>query len=614
MCGIAGWINLKADLSMQQDVMERMSKKLSYRGPDSSGMWFSQHAALAHRRLIVVDPEGGGQPMIRFRGDKSYIIVYNGELYNTSELRNELTGLGHKISSNSDTEVLLTSYIEWGPLCVEHLNGIFAFGIWDEYKQQLFLARDRFGVKPLFYTKIGESLIFASELKALLAHPAVNPEVTLEGLAELFSLGPSRTPGHGIFRNVFEAKPSECIIYNSMGLQHRKYWSLESYPHTDDEETTIETIRTLVVDAIERQLVSDVPVCTFLSGGLDSSAITAVAAAYFKKHGNMPLHTYSIDYKDNDKYFKPSAFQPNSDAPWVRRMVAECGTLHHFIEVDTHHLSYALIDAVRARDLPGMTDVDSSLWLFCKEIKKNATVALSGECADEVFGGYPWFHREDLLNAGTFPWTRFLDERTRILSPEIKNLIKPKEYVTRRYIETLEEVPRLQGEDPVEARRREIFYLNLTWFMSTLLDRKDRMSMAHGLEVRVPYCDHRLVQYVWNIPWSLKMYNGREKGILRQALKGLLPDDVLERKKSPYPKTHNPAYEAKMRSWLLDILDEGSSPLTGIIDEGQVRWIIENEKADYGRPWFGQLMALPQLFAYLIQVDIWMREYNVRLV
>ncbi len=614
MCGIAGWINLKADLSMQQDVMERMSKKLSYRGPDSSGMWFSQHAALAHRRLIVVDPEGGGQPMIRSRGDKSYIIIYNGELYNTSELRNELTGLGHRISSNSDTEVLLTSYIEWGPSCVEHLNGIFAFGIWDEYKQQLFLARDRFGVKPLFYSKTGESFVFASELKALLAHPAVNPEVTVEGLAELFSLGPARTPGHGIFKNVYEVKPSECITYNSMGLQHKKYWSLESYSHTDDEETTIETIRTLVVDAIERQLVSDVPVCTFLSGGLDSSAITSVAASYFKKHGNAPLHTYSIDYKDNDKYFKPSSFQPNSDAPWVRRMVAECGTQHHFIEVDTHQLSYALIDAVRARDLPGMTDIDSSLWLFCKEIKKNATVALSGECADEVFGGYPWFHREDMLNADTFPWTRFLDERTRVLSPEIKNLIKPKEYVTRRYIETLEEVPRLQGEDPVEARRREIFYLNLTWFMSTLLDRKDRMSMAHGLEVRVPYCDHRLVQYVWNIPWSLKMYNGREKGILRQALKGILPDDVLERKKSPYPKTHNPAYEAKMRSWLLDILDEGSSPLTGIIDEGQVRWIIENEKADYGRPWFGQLMALPQLFAYLIQVDIWMREYNVRLV
>ncbi|MDP4094873.1 MAG: asparagine synthase (glutamine-hydrolyzing) [Bacillota bacterium] len=614
MCGIAGWIDLKSDLSQQQVIMDKMSKSLAHRGPDASGMWLSQHAALAHRRLIVVDPAGGGQPMIRYKGGFAYILVYNGELYNTSDLRNELENLGHRFTSSSDTEVLLISYIQWGSECVEHLNGIFAFGIWDEKERSLFLARDRFGVKPLFYTQRGDSFIFASEIKALLVHPFVEPEVDAEGLAEIFALGPARTPGHGVFKGIHEVKPSYCITYDDAGIHQRRYWSLESFPHEDDENTTIEVIHTLVKDAIERQLVSDVPVCTFLSGGLDSSAITSIASMYFKKHNKGMLHTYSIDYVNNSKYFKPSSFQPNSDAPWIKRMVEECGTNHHYIEVDTPQLSYALIDSVRGKDLPGMADVDSSLWLFCREIKKEATVALSGECADEVFGGYPWFHKEEHLNANTFPWAKNLGERTRILSPDIYNLIKPEDYVARRYHETLEEVPRLQGEEPLEARRREMFYLNLTWFMNTLLDRKDRMSMAHGLEVRVPYCDHRLVQYVWNIPWSLKMYNGREKGILRQALKGLLPDDVLERKKSPYPKTHNPAYEAKMRSWLTDILDEGNSPLHDIIDEKKLRWILENEKSDYGKPWFGQLMALPQLFAYLIQVDVWMKGYKVKLV
>lgn len=240
-------------------------------------------------------------------------------------------------------------------------------------------------------------------------------------------------------------------------------------------------------------------------------------------------------------------------------------------------------------------------------------MALSGECADEVFGGYPWFHREELLNANTFPWCRNLQERTKVLSLDLIDRIRPEEYVAKRYQETLDEVPRLEGENPIEARRREIFYLNLTWFMTTLLDRKDRMSMAHGLEVRVPYCDHRLVQYVWNIPWEMKMYQGREKGILRQALTDVLPEDVLWRKKSPYPKTHNPSYEATVKEWLLDILRDRNSPLLPLIDEKAVHGLAEG-KSDYGKPWFGQLMATPQMFAYLIQVDAWLKKYKVEIV
>lgn len=613
MCGIAGWINFVENINGQERVLDKMVETLSERGPDASGKWISTHALIGHRRLTVVDPVGGSQPMVRQLGNNTYVLTYNGELYNTLDLRKELEALGYRFLSNSDTEVLLVSYIHWGTSCVEHLNGIFAFAVWNENDQSLFLARDRFGVKPLFYSEKGSSFIFGSEIKTVLAHPLIEPRIDTEGLSEIFAMGPARTPGHGVFKGISEIKPAHCVLYNSKGTFLRKYWTLESRPHTDSFDETVAKIRELVKDAIVRQLVADVPVCTFLSGGLDSSIITAIAAESFKNTGRGRLHTYSIDYKDNESYFKPSDFQPDSDNAWVQRMAQEFNTVHHRITFDSPQLAEALEYAVLARDLPGMADVDSSLWLFCKEIKNDATVALSGECADEVFGGYPWFHREEMLNCGTFPWSRFTGERSKVLSKEIIELIKPEEYVFRRYSETLSEVPRLSGEDALETRRREVFYLNITWFMSTLLDRKDRMSMASGLEVRVPYCDHRLVEYVWNIPWDMKMYGGREKGILRKALSGILPDDVLYRKKSPYPKTHNPSYEAMVRKWLIEILNDPGSPLLPLINIESIRSIAQG-KSDYGKPWFGQLMAAPQLLAYLIQVDIWLRKYNIQIV
>ena len=613
MCGIAGFINAKENIEQQMVTLEVMTNKLAPRGPDASGFWHSPHALLGHRRLIVVDPSGGGQPMVRHRGKNTYVMIYNGELYNTSELRNELKACGHLFSSNSDTEVLLEAFIEWGTGCADRINGIYAFAVWSEREQNLFLCRDRFGVKPLFYAQRGDSLIFASELKALLSHPQIEPEIDSEGLAEIFALGPARTPGHGVFKDVYELKPAHFMVYNISGSHISQYWSLESRPHTDSVSRTLEVLRELVKDSIERQLVADVPVCTFLSGGLDSSAITAIASNYFKTTRQEQLHTYSVDYENNELYFKASTFQPDSDAPWIKRMSDEFNTIHHYIKFDTPQLVESLAAAVEARDLPGMADVDSSLWLFCREVKKEATVALSGECADEVFGGYPWFHREDMLYANTFPWSRSMQMRTGILSRELNELIQADKYVSGRYEETLSQVPHLSGEDPLEVRRREMFYLNILWFMSTLLDRKDRMSMASGLEVRVPYCDHRLVQYVWNIPWEMKMYGGREKGILRHALSGMLPDDVLYRKKSPYPKTHNPSYETLVRKQVLDILNDNTSPLLPLINKEEIINLTAG-KSDYGKPWFGQLMATPQLFAYLIQVDIWLRKYRVRIV
>ena len=550
--------------------------------------------------------------MVRYRGDQAFTITYNGELYNTIELRQDLEARGHTfITRNSDTEVLLMAYLEWGPECLKRLNGIFAFGIWSEEDRSLFLARDRLGVKPLFYARCGSALVFGSELKAILAHPGINPQVDAGGLAEIFVMGPSRTPGHGVFRHVTEIRPGYCALYSPQGFRQWRYWSLVSQPHEDDLETTAFKIRGMFQEVVERQLVADVPVCTFLSGGLDSSAITAFAARAFKEAGQEELRTYSIDYVDNEQHFRPDHFQPNSDSSWVSLVSQHFGTRHRQILVDTPELMDALVPAVRANDLPGMADIDSSLYLFCQEVKKEATVALSGESADEVFGGYPWFHSEEALAGNTFPWVRMVRERANLLSPDLVDQIRPEEYAALRYQEALEEVPRLPGEDETEARVRRLFYLNITRFMPTLLDRKDRMSMAVGLEVRVPFCDHHLVEYVWNIPWWMKNYQGQEKGILRRALSGVLPEAVLMRRKSPYPKTHHPAYLEATRRWMLDILNEPDSPILPLLNVKAVRNLVRSDTRAMSMPWFGQLMNLPQLFAYLAQVDTWLRAYRV---
>jgi asparagine synthase (glutamine-hydrolysing) len=616
MCGITGWLNWDGGLESRQSrrTLSKMIETLELRGPDDSGAYIKSQIAFGHRRLSVVDPANGAQPMVRKYGQYEYVITYNGELYNTTELRNELEGKGYQFTTNCDTEVLLVSYIEYGTSCVNKLNGIFAFGIWDEAKERLFLARDRIGVKPLFYAERENQFVFGSEIKTLLANPLIEPKVDMEGLAEVFMVGPARTPGNGIFRGVEELKPGHSLIYTQSGKRTIRYWSLFSKEHEDDFDTTVKKVRELLIDTAKRQLVADVKVCTFLSGGLDSSALTALAAQYYKDKNLGQLSTYSVDYIDNEKYFKASAFQPNSDAPWVDRMVNAYQTDHHKILVDNIELAKSLQKATIARDFPGMADVDTSLYLFSREIKKGATVALSGECADEVFGGYPWFYREDMIQADAFPWSPRPAMRLDWLSDTVKSSLDLVDYAQSRYQDAVKEVPKLAGETKMEARMREIFYLSLTRWMPTLLDRKDRMSMAFGLEVRVPYCDHRIVEYAWNVPWAMKNYQNREKGLLREALTGILPYDVLWRKKSPYPKTHHPEYLNIVRNWALDILKDSSSPLVQLVNVEKINEIAKTDLSASNIPWFGQLMGGAQLFAYLIQVDSWLKHYKVQII
>lgn len=614
MCGITGWVHFQKDLRAETNTVANMTGTLAKRGPDDENVWSDTHAVFGHRRLTVVDPVGGKQPMTKVHESGVYTLCYNGELYNTEDLRKELLLKGYSFKGHSDTEVLLTSYIEWKEKCVELFNGIFAFAIWDSKEQKLFIGRDRLGVKPLFYAERNGGFIFGSELKALLAHPDVKAEINLEGLAEVFGVGPSRVPGSGVFHHVHELRPGHALTLKREGLRIWRYWNVKSEEHSDSLAETAEKVRFLVEDAVTRQLVSDVPLCTFLSGGVDSSAITAIAANAYRNEGKGQLHTYSIDYEDNAKYFKANDFQPNADGPWIEKMSQEFQTIHHSCVITQELLTDYLTEAVHVRDLPGMADVDSSLLWFCKEIKNEFVVGLSGECADEIFGGYPWFHREDDLNRAGFPWMRSTEERVALLKQGWRDKLKLEDFAREAYITTIREVPTLPGETGVEAKRRELFYLNILWFMTTLLDRKDRMSMGASLEVRVPFADHRLVEYVWNIPWDMKMTGNREKGILRKALEGLLPNEVLYRKKSPYPKTHNPVYTERVQAWLKDLLSDRSSVLHEFFDKEKLNEIVESKGAAFKVPWFGQLMSGPQLLAHLAQIHVWFKDYGIEIV
>ena len=610
MCGIIGFVNFKQELKNKNEILNEMCDAVEKRGPDEEGKYINENVGLGHKRLIVIDPQGGKQPMIKKFEDNEYAITYNGQIYNTKELKKELGKNGFEILTNSDTEVLLKSYIYFGKDVVNHLNGVFAFAIWNKKNKELFLARDHFGVKPLFYTQQNKSFIFASEIKALFKYPGVKKVINEQGIMELIGLGPCHTSGFTIYKDIFEIKPGNFAVYNKDGLKIEEYWSLKSKPHEDNFEQTCEKVKYLLEDSISRQLISDKPICTFLSGGLDSSIITYYTANYLKEHNNLPLDTYSVDYVDNDKNFVKSDFQPNSDGYYIELMNKKTYTTNHKIILDTPELAKALEEALIARDMPGMADVDSSLYLFCKEVKKEKTVSIMGECADEIFGGYPWFFREDALNSNTFPWSLAYEERQKLLNKDISKKLDLKEYIKYRYNQTLSKVEILKTDSAETAEKRKISYLTITCFMQTLLERGDRMSMANGFEIRVPFCDYRLAEYMYNVPWEMKAYNGREKGLLRYIMKDILPEEIVNRKKSPYPKTHNPTYLKTVKQMLTNIMEDIDNPINYLLNRDYIMDIINTDGKFFQKPWFGQLMTGPQLMAYLCQVNMWLKKYE----
>ena len=603
MCAIAGCINL----SVSQQTIRKMLDTMSRRGPDGQGIFISESCTLLHSRLAIIDPQGGKQPMdLDFRGE-SYTLIYNGELYNTLEIRKELEQTGHHFKGHSDTEVVLHAYVQWGEECVNRFNGIFAFAVWERKAQRLFLARDRIGVKPLFYSACDDGLLFASEIKTILCYPGKKAELDIEGAYQLLLLGPGRIPGSGVFHGIQELEPGWCGYYEQNKLTLRQYWKLRDHEHRDSFEETCEKVRYLVTDSIKRQMVSDVPIGAFLSGGLDSSIISAICAQEFGAEGRQ-LPTFSVDYLNNDQYFQPGKFQPNSDGAYIQIMRRAIASKHNWTVLSPKDLVDALEEATIARDLPGMADVDFSLLAFCRDIVKQVKVALSGECADEIFGGYPWYRDPEIRAKAGFPWSQTTMERANLMSSHLAGQGRPEEFVMEQYRKTCRQSDILPENSPQERRMKEMVNLNFRWFMQTLLDRKDRMSMYSGLEVRVPFCDYRIAEYLYGVPWEFKDYKGREKGLLRHAVQDLLPEEIIHRKKSPYPKTFDPHYEELIAERLNGVLEEKENPLFCLLDRQHLLSFLTQEMQ---WPWYGQLMRRPQTMAYLLQIEFWLRQYQI---
>ncbi|WP_282697094.1 asparagine synthase (glutamine-hydrolyzing) [Streptomyces sp. CC208A] len=613
MCGLAGWVSYGRDLSGSVEVASAMTETMICRGPDAGGLWTSEHAVLGHRRLAVIDLEGGRQPMTAGEDDSLPVITYTGEVYNFQELRDELGALGHEFRTSSDTEVVLRAYLEWGASFAERLNGIYAFAIWDPRTEELLLVRDRMGVKPLYYYPTADGVVFGSEPKAILAHDEVEAVVDAEGLREIFSI--VKTPGHAVFKGMREVLPATVMRFSRDGSSVLTYWKLEAREHTDDLETTVAHVRALLEDIVDRQLIADVTVGTLLSGGLDSSAVTALAAAARARRGiTEPIRAFSVDFVGHEQRFESNVQWEDPDTPFAIEVAERVGAEHIIVELDNDDILDPEVRGavLRAQDLPVSTgDMEYSLFLLCRALKERMTVALSGEAADELFGGYTWFHDKEAVELDSFPWHHPFEKAGGIGALRDVGLwdrLGLTDYVKQRYTEALEEVPRLPGESGHEARMRELTYLNITRWENFLLDRKDRVSMAVSLEVRVPFTDHRLVEYVYNTPWSMKNFDGREKSLLRAAMRGVLPDSVLDRKKNPYPSTQDGSYELALRQKVEEILTE-NAPVLRIVSEEEVRRLLDRPVGSFavGGPWSARAVL-----ERLIEFNTWVSDYDVR--
>ncbi|MFL6136559.1 MAG: asparagine synthase (glutamine-hydrolyzing) [Frankiaceae bacterium] len=575
MCGIAGVLAFDRDLRRESDdVAERMSAALRRRGPDGEGTWRAEHVLLVFRRLAVIDLPGGAQPMVaEADGRELAVLDYTGEVFNFAELREELRGHGHAFRTKSDTEVVLRAYLQWGARCAERLVGMFAFAVWDARTEELVLIRDRFGIYPLFYRPTKDGVVFGSEPKAVLVHPEVAAVVDLDGMREALSFAP--VPGRSVYQGLSEVLPGQAVTFSRAGVRTERYWQLAARPHADDLETTIRTVRELIEQSVSGQVVSDVPLCSTLSGGLDSSVVAALAARAMAAGGRR-LPTFSVDFVGHLERFRPGELHGTPDTPYVREMVPWIDSDHTEVLLDAAELldpanRKAVIDAM---DMPAPGgEMYTSLYLLCAAARSRSTVTLSGDASDELFGGYIWFHDERYRRAQTFPWlvaSHDMEMLTGLLDRGLAKALDVRGHQAAAYDDAVAEAPTLPGEPALDARIREITYLNITRYLRIILDRKDRMAMASGLEGRVPFCDHRLVEYVFNVPWSMRCFDGREKSLLRAAVRDLLPPSVLDRVKAPFPTTQDPAYAAGLRDQLRTIAEDATSPVHALLDRDRV--------------------------------------------
>lgn len=620
MSSIAGFFHPFYNYSKEKDACEQKLKHLSrillHRGPSEQHFYYSTHACLNHNYLFSGQSTNPNDdffyetlPATKKFKQSFYTIAYDGTIWNLPELAKDLQQENVLTQGLSEAELLICAYLQYGPSFVKKLNGGFSIVLLDERKNQLLLFRDPLGIKPLFYTFFDKTLIFASEPKGLLSFPNITPTLKLEGLEEIFSLGPARTPGSAVFDNMYELKAGHFLSYSEQHLFDERYFQFPTQPCHDSYEEALAHVKELVTDSVRTQMCGNAPLGAFLSGGLDSSVVSSICA---KELSPMPLSTYSFDFQDSAKHFQANHFQPSLDAPYVQEMVDYLGTDHTSFECTSQTQFRYLSASVAAHDLPCMADVDASLLYFCHLASKHCNIVLTGECADELFCGYPWYHEENLYRSGTFPWAVDSSPRSLLLRDDFLKKLEIPVFLEASYKKAFLEFQPTSDADDDGVLHQKTYFLTLRWFMQTLLNRMDRAAAQTGLDARVPFADLRLANYLFTVPYAYKTKNGEVKHLLREAFSDLLPESVCRRKKSPYPKTYDPSYEALLAARLRTILSDSNSPLLEFVDRKKVLNFCQNPK-DYGAPWYGQLMAGPQLMAYYIQIDEWLQKYQIKI-
>ncbi|HKS99638.1 MAG TPA: asparagine synthase (glutamine-hydrolyzing) [Rugosimonospora sp.] len=592
MGGIAGWVDYHRDLGRDGGVVRGMIARLAHRGHEAESLWVGTRAVLAHRQLAVGEPRNARRPALATDGGQVLaVLAYDGEIYNHAALRTELTARGHRFRERGDTEVALRAYLEWGMDCASHLDGMFAFAVWDARQQALVLVRDRLGIKPLYYCRTATGVLFASEPKAILAHPLVPATVDEDGLREALAF--TGTPGRTVFRDIQKVLAGTVLRIDRHGTTQNRYWALTGQPHTDDRAKTVEVVRGLLEEAVGKQLAIPVPFGAFLSGGLDSSSMVALAARILRERGNQQLRTYSLCLAAESENLAPDPVRSSFDAPYAREVAAHVGAEHTEVVLETGHLKDPVIRAALVpaqHDTPySISEAHTTLYVLCRAVAEHASVALMGEWADTLFGAFLGIEDPGVVAARTLPWVAFTSKHTvetglgtGLFDRQLLKRLDLPGYCADRYADALAEVPYVDGESPAERRMREICYLHLQGWREVGVATDDGIGMANGLELRVPYFDHHLVQYVFNTPWAYKTFDGRSKSLLRAAMADLLPASVLERRPSPFPITHDPAYSQFLREALAGVASDPQSPILPLLDVDAVRRLVEDPAAFAG--------------------------------
>lgn len=641
MCGIAGKVNLDGQTPVEPELIQRMTNVIAHRGPDGVGQHLSGPVGLGHRRLAIIDLRPtGAQPMSN--EDQSVWIVFNGEIYNYLDLREQLLAKGHRFASTSDTEVIVHLYEEYGEECLSRMRGMFAFAIWDERKQSLFLARDRVGIKPLYYTHTGKALLFASEIKSLLQDPTARRDVNPRAIDRFLTY--YYLPGNEtLFKDIFKVEPGHCLTVRDGKVVDREYWDLSF--HTNRKWTNIdeavETLRELLSGTIKDHMISDVPVGVLLSGGVDSTGVLRYAA----EHSSNPISTFTVG-------FAGASFA--DERPYARLAAKRFGTVHHDITLTPQDFRDFLPRYVWHMEEPVCEPPGISLYYVSQLARRSSVkVLLSGEGGDEAFGGYTRYRNllilerlksafgpaKALLSAALKTMEVFTGKENRhyrncihtampdyyyglAATPETPFNRQKGSLYTSDFATSLGGYPsdqptrRLFSQLNGESTLQKMLYVDTkSWLPDDLLVKADKMTMATSVELRVPLLDHQVLEFAASLPSEFKVEGKAMKRVLKMALQESVPPEILSRKKAGFPLPYDRWLKTELRDYVNDTVLSPNAALDGYFNKAAVRTMLEQQQRDAGNGRNGTkaqhaLDCSREIFSLLV-LEIWHKEFRV---